>query len=77
VAHDLPLLAHLDLVHSAGAAAAIAAAYGAGVVSDAWRSRCGRRPRLILWGRLYDLLFQAMLAIASGLPGSMLGDLGL
>lgn len=48
-----------------------------GAISDQWRSRFGRRRPLMAIGTLADVLFLVLMARSAGLPGLMLGYLGL
>jgi MFS family permease len=49
----------------------------AGTLSDRWRSRWGRRRPLILIGTTLDLVFLLILGFAGGLPGLVIGYIGL
>jgi MFS family permease len=48
-----------------------------GAISDRWASRFGRRRPLIALGTLGDFLFLGVMAIAAGLPGLVIGYIGL
>jgi MFS family permease len=49
----------------------------AGALSDHWVSRWGRRRPLMLLGTAFDFVFLVVLAWAGGLPGLVLGYVGL
>ncbi len=49
----------------------------AGTLSDRWRSRWGRRRPLIVIGIAMDLVFLSILGLVGGLPGLVVGYIGL
>ncbi|HWT81431.1 MAG TPA: MFS transporter, partial [Candidatus Methylomirabilis sp.] len=67
----------LGLLTGAGLLIAMLIQPVAGAISDRWCSRWGRRRPLILIGTVFDLLFLSILGFAGGLPGLVIGYIGL
>ncbi len=68
---------YLGLLTFAGLVIAIIVQPVAGLVSDRWASRWGRRRPLIALGTAFDFVFLALIAFATGLPGLVVGLLAL
>ena len=67
----------LGLLTGAGLLIAMIVQPVAGAISDRWSSRWGRRRPMILIGTTVDLLFLGILGFAGGLPGIVIGYIGL
>jgi MFS family permease len=67
----------LGLLTGAGLFIAMLVQPLAGTLSDRWRSRWGRRRPLIVIGIVMDFIFLSILGFVGGLPGLVVGYIGL